>query len=166
MLRDGAAELPCRFFVRETGPLRGDVKRALKSTHTGNWSILYRHEVIIVKMAENISVAGFAFLGGVLRCVLSQHLAAAGTLVVNLAGCFLLALVTCWFTRHSGWPGWLTSGLGTGMIGALTTFSTFSFETVSFLQSGAVAAGLLYWAANSAGGLLCAAMGYEMGCRL
>ena len=60
----------------------------------------------------------------------------------------------------------LTTGFGTGMIGALTTFSTFSFETVAFLQQGAVLIGAAYWLVNLCGGLLFAALGCMLGGKL
>ena len=119
-----------------------------------------------MKLAENISVACFAFFGGAMRYVLSQNFCAAGTLIANLCGCFLLSFITFFVIKRAKWPSWLTNGLGTGMIGALTTFSTFSFETVAFLQQGAVLTGVTYWLANLCGGLLLAALGCALGGKL
>ena len=119
-----------------------------------------------MKLAENISVACFAFFGGALRYVLAQNFCAAGTLIANLCGCFLLSFIAFFVIKRAKWPAWLTTGLGTGMIGALTTFSTFSFETMSFLQQGAVVTGLAYWLANVVLGLLLAASGCMRGGRL
>ncbi|MGE7435895.1 fluoride efflux transporter CrcB [Kitasatospora sp. NPDC001175] len=72
-----------------------------------------------------------------------------GTFAVNVGGCLVLGLVT----------GAVTAGavgsqvqllLGTGLCGALTTYSTFSYETLRLVESGA---GLLA-VANVAGSLL------------
>ena len=79
---------------------------------------------------------------------------------------FLLSFITFFVIKRAKWPSWLTTGLGTGMIGALTTFSTFSFETVAFLQQGAVLIGVTYWLANLCGGLLFAALGCALGGKL
>ena len=81
-----------------------------------------------MKIKENASVFIFAMLGGILRYVISSRLLAWGTLLVNLAGCFMLAFLTYYLLQKSNFPAWLQTGLGTGMIGALTTFSTFAFE--------------------------------------
>ncbi len=56
-----------------------------------------------------------------------------GTLTVNAAGCFLLGLLA---GSSSSWnisPG-VKLMIGTGFLGALTTFSTFSIETVELFQ--------------------------------
>jgi len=59
-----------------------------------------------------------------------------GTLAVNLLGCFLLGAVTE-LTLEEGVlpPEWRTV-VGTGFLGAFTTFSTFGVETVRALESG------------------------------
>jgi CrcB protein len=49
--------------------------------------------------------------------------------------------------------------LGTGLLGAYTTFSTFSYETVRLLQEGAAAAAALNVAASLVLGLTAAATG-------
>lgn len=59
-----------------------------------------------------------------------------GTLVANLAGGYLIGALVAFFQAHPGIdPVWRVA-LITGFLGALTTFSTFSLETVSLLQNG------------------------------
>ncbi|WP_229117948.1 fluoride efflux transporter FluC [Enemella evansiae] len=85
-----------------------------------------------------------------------------GTLLVNVAGSFLLGLVL-----GAGLSPWWTALVGTGFCGALTTFSTFSSELVhqlerrAWLAFGAYAVGsiLLGLAACWAGLALVAAGG-------
>ena len=58
-----------------------------------------------------------------------------GTLVANLAGGYLIGLLVGIFQAHPGIdPVWRLA-LITGFLGALTTFSTFSAETVQLLQA-------------------------------
>jgi CrcB protein len=66
-----------------------------------------------------------------------------GTLAANLAGCYLMGVCMGAFALSpSVSPEWRLV-LATGVLGSLTTFSTFSAETVALLQQGrlAVAAG-------------------------
>jgi CrcB protein len=56
-----------------------------------------------------------------------------GTLVVNVAGSFVLGLVAGW----DGAASWVLPLVGIGFCGALTTFSTLAFETWVFLEERA-----------------------------
>ena len=61
-----------------------------------------------------------------------------GTFVVNVTGCLLLGLLTGAGLYHGLGAGARTA-VGTGGLGAYTTFSTFSYETVRLADDGAVA---------------------------
>ncbi|MFG3518223.1 fluoride efflux transporter CrcB [Streptomyces bobili] len=66
-----------------------------------------------------------------------------GTFVVNIVGCVILGLVTG--AALAGAAGSdLRLLLGTGFCGALTTYSTFSYETLRLTETGAA----LHAAAN------------------
>jgi CrcB protein len=58
-----------------------------------------------------------------------------GTLVVNVVGCLALGLVLRWLQVAAVAPE-VRPFLTIGLLGAFTTFSTFSFETVALLQEG------------------------------
>ena len=58
-----------------------------------------------------------------------------GTLAVNLVGCLALGLVIRWLQVSAVAPE-LRPFLTIGVLGAFTTFSTFSYETVALLQEG------------------------------
>lgn len=80
-----------------------------------------------------------------------------GTLLANLAGCFLIGILLGSGQAEESEP--LRLGVGVGFLGALTTFSTFGAETVRNAQQGnwGVAAGNV--TANLVLGLLCVAVG-------
>lgn len=59
-----------------------------------------------------------------------------GTLIVNILGCFLIALVTNLALRLPSFPPNLRFALTTGFMGGLTTYSSFNFETTRLLQAG------------------------------
>lgn len=77
----------------------------------------------------------------------------AGTLAANLAGGWLIGLLVALFQAHPGLdPAWRLA-LVTGFLGALTTFSTFSIETVQLLQDGRAAQALALAALHLLGSL-------------
>ena len=57
------------------------------------------------------------------------------TLMVNVSGSFMLGFLTAYLLNNV-WPVWLRVALGAGVMGALTTFSTFSLETVLLFEQG------------------------------
>jgi CrcB protein len=61
-----------------------------------------------------------------------------GTLIANLAGCYLIGLAIAYLgARPMLAPEWRLF-LITGLLGGLTTFSSFSAEVVTMLQGGRV----------------------------
>jgi CrcB protein len=65
-----------------------------------------------------------------------------GTFTVNVVGSGLLGLVAGGVTTV-GTPHWVLAVVGTGFCGALTTFSTFGYETVRLIEEGSAAEALL-----------------------
>ncbi|EMD5647072.1 fluoride efflux transporter CrcB [Enterobacter hormaechei] len=97
-------------------------------------------------------------LGARLNCLFPDL--PPGTLVVNLAGGFIIGASLAWFMRHPDLdPAWRLLVI-TGLCGGLTTFSTFSLEIFSQLQSGNY-----FWAFTSllvhvTGSILMTALGF------
>lgn len=60
-----------------------------------------------------------------------------GTLAANLIGGLLVGAALELIGRNAGWPPEVRLFLVTGFLGGLTTFSTFSAETVALLERGA-----------------------------
>ena len=65
-----------------------------------------------------------------------------GTFIVNVAGCFLIALVMRVALQVTTFPVDLRLALTTGFMGGLTTYSSFNFETTQLLLAGKRAAAL------------------------
>ena len=59
-----------------------------------------------------------------------------GTFVVNVVGSLLLGALAAG-SAEAGLPDWVLTLAGTGFCGALTTFSTWSFETIRLIEDGA-----------------------------
>lgn len=87
-----------------------------------------------------LAVGAGAALGAWLRWALSLSLnmlvpnLPMGTLTANLVGGFLIGVAVELFTLHPVLPPEIRLFVITGFLGGLTTFSTFSAETVGLLQ--------------------------------
>lgn len=86
-----------------------------------------------------------------------------GTLIVNLAGCFLIGVCfslaenTKWFTPTA------RIFLMTGVMGGLTTFSSYGLESMNLALSGDRNFALFNILANNLGGLFCVFAGLWAG---
>ena len=81
-----------------------------------------------------------------------------GTWVINVSGALLLGLLVGAADR-AVLPGGLVPVLGTGFLGAFTTFSTFMVETLTLVEAGAYRAAAVNVAASLVAGLLAAGLG-------
>lgn len=86
-----------------------------------------------------------------------------GTLVVNLLGCFGLALFVSLVESRIAVPESTRLLIATGFFGALTTFSTFSVESFNLYNSGQVTTAALYLVTSLALGLLGVFLGTSVG---
>lgn len=82
-----------------------------------------------------------------------------GTLVVNLLGCLIMGMLARWIDRGIAGPE-LRLALGIGLLGALTTFSTFSLDALRLWQHHSPGSALLYVAVSVVGCLALVALGY------
>ena len=84
-----------------------------------------------------------------------------GTLAANLVGGYLVGIAIAFFIQHPGLsPEWRLFII-TGFLGGLTTFSTFSAETVTLLMRGQYAWGLGIIVAHLGGSLLMTVLGMQ-----
>lgn len=83
------------------------------------------------------------WLGGFVASRITGHFP-LGTFLINLIGCFLIGvlyvLIVERMVLHPDWR----SVLVVGFLGAFTTFSTFSLETVNLLIHGQLSTAALY----------------------
>lgn len=66
------------------------------------------------------------------------------TLVVNIAGCFIIGLLYILFTQKLQINPSIKLALTAGFCGGLTTFSTFSLEIFEMIQNNQILYAVLY----------------------
>ena len=116
-------------------------------------------------MTTLLAVGSGGFVGAVMRHLLTKgvhhwlgHGFPYGTLAVNVVGSILLGFCIAGF-RQLSLPSNLQLFLTTGMLGAFTTFSTFSIETLLMIQEGSLWKAL----ANVAVNILLCLLGGSLG---
>lgn len=93
-------------------------------------------------MADILFVGVGGFIGAVLRyavSILSNTLSTAysfpvGTLIVNVAGCFVIGVLTQMVEARAALTEQQRLFLLPGLLGGFTTFSAFGYETIALLQ--------------------------------
>ncbi len=121
-----------------------------------------------MSLSGALAVAAGAVLGAWSRWLLGLWLnrpgtaLPLGTLAANLAGGLLVGMALAWFESHPDLsPAWRLFAV-TGFLGALTTFSTFSAESLALVQRGELGAAVLHSAVHLLGCLAAAAFGWRL----
>ena len=116
-----------------------------------------------------IAVASGGAIGATLRFFISTAINKSfiqtiplGTLTVNLIGSLLIGILFAYFTIHNTLSPHLKTFMVTGILGALTTYSTFAIESVLLLESGHHAHAFVSMALNLFGTILFAGIGYTI----
>ena len=111
-------------------------------------------------------VAVGAVLGAWLRWLLVAKFNATvpnlplGTLIANVGGGLVVGFVVAWLTATPQLHPNVRLFVITGFLGALTTFSSFSAESLELLQAGRYGWALAHSAAHLFGSLTAAAVGF------
>ena len=116
-------------------------------------------------LSSVFAVAAGATLGALLRWALAVRLnpllpaLPLGTLAANLVGGYCVGLAIGWLAQHPEFPPQLRLFIITGLLGGLTTFSTFSAEVVTHLEHGRLLWAFTLAGAHLAGSLVLTALG-------
>lgn len=112
-------------------------------------------------MLSNIIYVGIGgFIGTVCRYLIGLIPVRADngfpikTLAINVAGAFLISLVTALAAKNKSVSPQLTLMLRVGVCGGFTTFSTFAYESADLLKSGSVVTALSYICISTVLGIL------------
>lgn len=119
---------------------------------------------------RNIYVMIFGALGALLRYGIGEAFNVEafpyGTLIVNVVGCFLITIIFEYIILIEKINIHRVYGLGTGFVGAFTTFSSFSVENANLIAEGLYLKAFIYIGITFIGGILGAILGYQLALKL
>lgn len=117
-------------------------------------------------MVEYIAVSVGGAIGALLRFIITQGIKNSAipysTMVVNVVGSFFIGMMMAYVLGHEV-PPWVKVGIVTGGLGGLTTFSTFSYETVQLLQQGDYGSAAMYVGIQLVLGITLCGLGFWLG---
>ena len=88
----------------------------------------------------------------------------AGTVMVNVSGCFIIGLLAGWIAAERiAMPLHWREFVFVGLLGGYTTFSTFGLDTFLLARTHSISYALLNVGGQVIGGLLAVWVGYAMG---
>ena len=100
-------------------------------------------EVFAIAIGGALGALARYGLGGVITAMAGTAFPWA-TLVINVVGSFAIGVLVVVFIEQQQGSLALRSGLMVGLLGAFTTFSTFSLQTLGLIQDGRLISALLY----------------------
>ncbi len=114
-----------------------------------------------------LAIGSGGFIGAVLRAYLNglishkvPHDLPYGTLGVNLIGSFIMGVLIAYFMYSTIFSMHAKSFLTTGILGALTTYSTFAIESFLLLEGGHILLALANISLNAFGTIFMAGSGF------
>jgi len=116
-----------------------------------------------------LAIGSGGFIGAVLRSYLNgvishrvPHDLPFGTLGVNLIGSLIMGILVAYFMYSTHFSLHIKSFLTTGVLGALTTYSTFAIETVLLLSGSHFLLAATNMMLNMFGTVLFAGIGFYL----
>lgn len=125
------------------------------------WRVKLR-EILFLTIAGALGTLSRYGLNGLAQRITGSSFP-LGTLLVNILGSVLIGFIMQVGLNTNIVPRSLRVILTVGFLGAFTTFSTFTYETVKYLENGVWFSGLINIAANICLGILAVLLGMLLG---
>jgi len=119
-------------------------------------------EILYIAVAGGLGALGRYSISGLAQRIFGDAFP-YGTLVVNILGSFLLGFVMQASMNTDLFPRNLRLAVTIGFLGAFTTFSTFSYETLGYIEDGAWLTAGLNILTNVVPGIIAVFLGILLG---
>ena len=123
-----------------------------------------------MSFATLLAIGSGGFIGAILRAYINALVSerfphttlgiSYGTLAVNLLGSFIMGLLFAYFLHNNTLAMPLKSFITTGLLGALTTYSTFAIESFLLLHNHYYLLAFSNMGSNLLGTILMAGLGF------
>ena len=120
-------------------------------------------------MSDALAVGLGGFVGAVARYFIGTWVAGRlgtgfpyGTFIINTTGCFFLGFLMGALEQNTLPPG-VRLPVAVGFVGAYTTFSTYSYETLRLVETGAITAAATNVIGSNVVGLISGLVGLAVG---
>ncbi len=118
------------------------------------------YRILLIALAGSLGCLGRYWLGGWIARHFGESFP-SGTLFVNLLGCFLIGLLYHLLEERLLVDPALRTAILIGFLGALTTFSSYSLQTMTLLRDGEFLLAGTYVAVSNVAGLALVWGGYQ-----
>ena len=109
---------------------------------------------IAVGLGGFTGALGRFYISAAITRICGAELSFLGTLTVNLIGCFAIGVLTAVVTNSTYIPAVVQKCLIVGLLGSLTTFSSFALDSLNLLRDGRVGAAIANVSINLLAGVL------------
>lgn len=123
-----------------------------------------------MRLNELFLVGAGSFVGGNARYLVARAAASRfgadfpyGTLIINVTGSLVIGALLTYMLRNPAISQNLRLVFVVGFLGAYTTFSTYTFDSLTLFQNGEVLKGLIYFLGTAFLGMVSVSVGMLVG---